>query len=140
RCAVLPHGVGLPGGTNSSLPCCVASRKHRRKNMRINLLAASAALVMTAGAAFAQDAVIVQETAPVVTGSTVVVPGEVRTYVMEQSVPSIAYEGEVVVGAPLPETVEVHTVDGYSDYAYTVVNERRELINPQTRTVIQVLE
>ena len=108
--------------------------------MRINLLAASVALVMTAGAAFAQDAVIVQETAPVVTGSTVVVPGEVRTYVMEQSVPSIAYEGEVVVGAPLPETVEVHTVDGYSDYAYTVVNERRVLINPQTRTVIQVLE
>ncbi len=108
--------------------------------MRIQLLAASAALVMVSSAAFAQSTVIVQEPAPVVTGSTVVVPGEVRTYVMEQSVPSVAYQGEVIVGAPLPETVEVHTVDGYNDYAYTVVNERRVLVNPQTRTVIQVLD
>nr|CAD6419097.1 hypothetical protein REQ54_01926 [Rhizobium sp. Q54] len=108
--------------------------------MRIQLIAATAALVMVSGAAVAQSTVIVQEQAPAVTGSTVVVPGEVRTYVMEQSVPSVAYEGEVVVGAPLPETVEVHTVDGYNDYAYTVVNERRVLVNPQTRTVIQVLD
>ncbi|HEX5933058.1 MAG TPA: DUF1236 domain-containing protein [Pseudorhizobium sp.] len=108
--------------------------------MRIHLLAATAALVMVSGAAFAQSTVVVQESAPVVTGSTVVVPGEVRTYVMEQSVPSVAYEGEVVVGAALPDTVEVHTVDGHSDYAYTVVNERRVLVNPQTRTVIQVLD
>ncbi|CAD7033539.1 hypothetical protein REJC140_03198 [Pseudorhizobium endolithicum] len=108
--------------------------------MRIQLVAATAALVMVSGAALAQSTVIVQEQAPAVTGSTVVVPGEVRTYVMEQSVPSVAYEGEVVVGAPLPETVEVHTVDGYNDYAYTVVNERRVLVNPQTRTVIQVLD
>jgi Protein of unknown function (DUF1236). len=108
--------------------------------MRIHLLAATAALVMVSGAALAQGTIIVQEQAPAVTGSTVVVPGEVRTYVMEQSVPSVAYEGEVVVGAPLPETVEVHTVDGYNDYAYTVVNERRVLVNPQTRTVIQVLD
>ncbi|MGW9230730.1 DUF1236 domain-containing protein [Pseudorhizobium sp. NPDC055634] len=108
--------------------------------MRIQLIAATSALVMVSGAALAQGTVIVQEQAPVVTGSTVVVPGEVRTYVMEQSVPSVVYDGEVVVGAPLPEAVEVHTVDGYNDYAYTVVNERRVLVNPQTRTVIQVLD
>jgi Protein of unknown function (DUF1236). len=108
--------------------------------MRIHLLAATAALVMVSGAALAQGTIVVQEQAPVVTGSTVVVPGEVRTYVMEQRVPSVAYEGEIVVGAPLPEAVEVRTVDGYNDYAYTVVNERRVLVNPQTRTVIQVLD
>lgn len=108
--------------------------------MRTMLVTASAAFLMVSGAAFAQSTVIVQEPAPVVTGSTVVVPGEVRTYVMEQSVPSVVYEGEVVVGAPLPETVEVRTVDGYDDYGYTVVNERRVLIDPRTRTVIQVLD
>ena len=108
--------------------------------MRTQLLAASAAFLMVSGAAFAQGTVIVQESAPVVTGSTVVVPGEVRTYVMEQSVPSVAYEGEIVVGSPLPDTVEVRTIDGHSDYAYTVVNERRVLVNPQTRSVIQVLD
>jgi hypothetical protein len=112
--------------------------------MRIMLAAASAALLTMSGAAFAQTAVIVQEQAPVVVAPapapTVVVPGQVRTYVMEQSVPSVAYEGEVIVGSSLPETVEVRTVDGYNDYGYTVVNERRVLIDPQTRRVIQVLD
>ncbi|MCJ8519228.1 hypothetical protein ABID21_002046 [Pseudorhizobium tarimense] len=108
--------------------------------MRIQLLAASAAFVMMSGAALAQSTIIVQEQPPVVTGSTLVVPGEVRTYVMEQTVPSVTYQGDVVVGTALPNTVEIHTVDGYNDYAYTVVNQRRVLIDPQTRTVIQVLD
>lgn len=67
-------------------------------------------------------------------------PGEVRTYVMQQTIPSVSYQGDIAVGTALPDTVEVHTVDGYNDYAYTVVNERRVIVNPQTRTVIQVLE
>lgn len=106
--------------------------------MRKILLAASAALIGLSGAAYAQTTVITQD--PVTTNSMVVLPGEVRTYVMEQSVPSVAYEGTIAVGTPLPETVEVHTVEGHSDYAYTVVNDRRVIVNPQTRTVIQVLE
>ncbi len=59
---------------------------------------------------------------------------------MEQRVPSVSYQGEIAVGTALPDTVEVHTVDGYNDYAYTVVNDHRVIVNPQTRTVIQVLE
>jgi hypothetical protein len=106
--------------------------------MRKTLLAASAVLIALSGAAYAQTTIVTQD--PVTTNSTVVPPGEVRTYVMEQSVPSISYEGEVAVGAALPETVEVRRVDGYDDYAYTVVNDRRVIVNPQTRTVIQVLE
>lgn len=104
------------------------------------LLAASAALLMVSGPAFSQGAIIVQETAPVVTGPTVVLPGEVRTYVMEQSAPSVVYEGDILVGTPLPDVVEVHRIDGYDGYAYTVVNERRVVIDPQTRTVIEVLD
>jgi len=110
--------------------------------MRKIVMTASAAFIALSGAAWAQSTVIVQEPAPapVVTQSTVVMPGAVRTYVMEQQVPSVAYEGDVVVGTTLPDTVEVHTVDGYNDYAYTVVNERRVVVNPQTRAVVQVLD
>jgi hypothetical protein len=109
-------------------------------NMNKIILAASVAFVALSGAASAQTMVITQD--PVVTNSTstVVMPGEVRTYVMEQQVPSVAYQGDVVVGSTLPDTVEVHTVNGYDDYAYTVVNQRRVIVNPQTRSVIQVLE
>ncbi|GAA4181477.1 DUF1236 domain-containing protein [Shinella granuli] len=109
--------------------------------MRNKLLLATAATLLTLSAsAYAQSTVIIEETDPVTTESTVVVPGEVRTYVLEQDVPSVAYEGDVVVGRVIPDAVEIHTIDGNADYAYTVVNERRVIVNPQTRTVIQVLE
>ena len=104
------------------------------------ILATAAALLTLSASAYAQSTVIVQESDPVTTQSTVVIPGEVRTYVMEQQVPSVVYEGDVVVGSVLPDTVEVHTIDGHADYAYTVVNERRVIVNPETRTVVQVLE
>lgn len=109
--------------------------------MRNKLLpATAAAFLMLSAGAYAQSTVIVQETAPLTTESTVVVPGEVRTYVLEQQVPSVVYEGDVVVGEVLPDTVEVHTIESNPDYAYTVVNERRVIVNPQTHTVVQVLE
>ncbi|MGQ3212958.1 MAG: DUF1236 domain-containing protein [Shinella sp.] len=108
--------------------------------MRNKIILATAAFMTLSTAAYAQSTVIVQETDPVMTESTVVVPGEVRTYVLEQQVPSVAYEGDVLIGKVIPDAVEVHPVDGYGDYAYTVVNERRVIVNPQTRTVIQVLE
>lgn len=107
--------------------------------MRKTLMVASAAFLALSASAFAQSTVVVTD--PAVTSSTTVeLPGEVRTYVMEQSVPSVAYEGEIVVGQPIPDTVELHVVQGHDDYAYTVVNERRVIVNPQTRAVIQVLE
>jgi hypothetical protein len=105
--------------------------------MRKTVLAASAVFMALSAPAFAQ-AVVVD---PGVTSSTTVeLPGEVRTYVLEREVPSVAYEGAIVVGQPLPDTIQLQLVDGYPDYAYTVVNERRVIVNPQNRTVIQVLE
>ena len=107
--------------------------------MRKTLIpAAAVALLALTGSVYAQDTVIIQD--PVTTQSTVVVPGEVRTYVLEQQVPSVAYEGDVLIGAVVPDTVEIHAVDGYGDYAYTVVNDQRVIINPQTRTIVQVVE
>ncbi|AJC78772.1 DUF1236 domain-containing protein [Rhizobium sophoriradicis] len=100
------------------------------------IMLASAAMLTICSAAFAQSTVVVTDPAP--TGS-VVLPGEVRTYVMEQNTPSVVYDGEITVGTTLPDTIEVHTVPN-ADYAYTVVNERRVIVEPKTHRVIQVLE
>ncbi|MDE4552071.1 DUF1236 domain-containing protein [Sinorhizobium meliloti] len=72
--------------------------------------------------------------------TTVVLPGEVRTYVMEQNTPSIAYEGEIVVGQPIPETVEIYTIPDQPDFAYAIVNDKRVVVNPKTHTVVEVLQ
>lgn len=104
--------------------------------MRKTMLATAAVMLTVCSAAFAQSTVVVD---PAPTGS-VVLPGEVRTYVMEQQTPSVVYQGDVVVGTTLPDTVEIHTVPNIDGYAYTVVNERRVIVEPKTHRVIQVLE
>ncbi len=78
--------------------------------------------------------------ASVMAQTTVVLPGEVRTYVLEQATPSVTIEGEIVVGQPLPETVEIHTIPDQPDYAYAIVNDQRVIVKPADRTVIQVLQ
>ncbi|APO67112.1 hypothetical protein IE4872_CH01465 [Rhizobium gallicum] len=104
--------------------------------MRKTMLATAAVTLTVCSAAFAQSTVIVD---PAPTGA-IVLPGEVRTYVLEQQVPSVVYEGDVVVGTMLPETVEIHEVPDMDGYAYTVVNNRRVIVEPQTHRVIQILE
>ncbi|WP_271201068.1 DUF1236 domain-containing protein [Methylopila turkensis] len=73
-----------------------------------------------------------------VVGTAVAPPREVRSYVVKEERPSIAYEGEVVVGKPLPDTVEVYSVPD-SDYSYTVVNEKRYIVDGKRR-VVEVVE
>ena len=133
--------MDVGGGTNQRPGHCQASINAEESNMLKSLMAASAVLFMST-AAFAQSTVIVTEPAPPVAGTVVVreMPTQVRTYVMQQEVPSVSYSGDVLVGRVLPQEVETHVVDGYGDYAYTVVNERRVIVDPQTREVIQVLD
>lgn len=72
--------------------------------------------------------------------ATVVVPGEVRTYVLEQKTPSVTFEGDLAVGTALPETVEIHTIPDQPDYGYVIVNDKRVLVNPKTRTVVEIVQ
>jgi len=69
-------------------------------------------------------------------------PERVVTYVREQPVPAqpIVVEREVVVGQPLPQTVVLTPVPEAPEYAYTYVNDRRVIVDPQTHTVVQVLD
>ena len=66
-------------------------------------------------------------------------PPEVRTVVVQQTTPSVVYQQPIVVGQPLPTTVVLYPVPGYDNYYYTVVNNERVIVDPQSRTVLQVV-
>ncbi len=67
-----------------------------------------------------------------------------RAYVIEQRVPSYTYSDEVRVGAVLPETgvtyYEMPAEYNAPAYRYTYVNQRPVIVDPRTRTVVQVVE
>jgi hypothetical protein len=69
-------------------------------------------------------------------------PREVVTYVQEQPAPTTAVtvQQPIVVGKPVPETVVLTPVPSNTKYAYTVVNDQRVIVDPQTNTVIQVID
>lgn len=67
-----------------------------------------------------------------------------RTYVEGRNVPSYRYSEPVRVGARLPDS-GVTYYDAPSEYKlerykYTVVNDRPVLVDPGTRTIIEVIE
>jgi len=64
-------------------------------------------------------------------------PPEVRTYVTTHEVDPVYLEGEVVVGAGLPETVELRPVPDY-DYRYVYVNRQPVLVDPATRRIVYI--
>jgi hypothetical protein len=65
-------------------------------------------------------------------------------YVVEEHRPSYRYEGDVRVGAELPEAgvtyYEVPQEYGVREYRYTVVNDRPVLVDPRTHRIVQVVE
>lgn len=67
-----------------------------------------------------------------------------RSYVVERQVPSYVYLDNVVVGTVLPvEGVTYYEVPaeyGVTTYRYTVVNGRTVLVDPGTRTVVDIIE
>jgi uncharacterized protein YraI len=64
-------------------------------------------------------------------------PQHVRTYVVENRYDPILLEGEVVVGAALPDVVELRPIPEYQ-YHYAYVNGVPVLVDPQTRRIVHV--
>lgn len=93
--------------------------------MKVHVTAAIAAMMLSVPA-MAQTTVVT-------------VPGEVRTYITEQEVPSVPYDGDIVVGTELPSSIEVHTIPSNDAYAYTVINKQRVIVDPHTHRVIEVI-
>jgi hypothetical protein len=68
-------------------------------------------------------------------------PREVVSYVQEQPIQqSAVVQQQVVVGKPVPETVVLTPIPSNPKYAYTVVNQQRVIVEPETRRVVQVIQ
>lgn len=92
------------------------------------------AILAMAGSAFAQDVILLPEEEVVV-----------REYVVKQPRPQVVVPDgySVVVGQPLPDTIEVTPIDapGFTkQYEYVVIDGRTVLIDPATREVVKVLD
>lgn len=68
-------------------------------------------------------------------------PQRVVTYVQQQPVQqSVVVKQPIIVGKPVPQEVVLTPIAEDPRYSYTVVNEQRVIVDPQTRTVVQVLQ
>lgn len=99
--------------------------------MRRQTFALATAIVLCAGTLHAQTVVIepAQETI-------------IREYVTTHPVEPVEItEVEVSVGAVLPETVELYTIEAEDvPYSYVVVDDRTLVVEPETRKVIHIIQ
>jgi Protein of unknown function (DUF1236) len=67
-----------------------------------------------------------------------------HSYVVEQRRPSYRYQGDVRVGAELPEEgvtyYEVPQEYGAREYRYTIINDRPVLVDPRSHRIVEVVE
>jgi len=63
---------------------------------------------------------------------------QLRQYVVEHQVDPVYLDGEVVIGAGVPEAVEIHQIPDY-DYRYAYINGVPVLIEPQSRQIVYVV-
>jgi uncharacterized protein YraI len=71
-------------------------------------------------------------------GTVIDPPEKVRTYVTTNSVDPVYLDGEVVVGAGLPDTVELREIPDY-EYRYVYVNGQPVLVDAQTRQIVYIV-
>jgi hypothetical protein len=93
---------------------------------------AAGVLLGGVGAAAAQEVVIVPEQETVI-----------REYVIEHPVDPVELPPgvEIVVGTPLPETVELYPIDEPGmDYRYVIVEGRTVVVEPETREIVRILD
>ncbi|PZF76880.1 hypothetical protein DK847_10470 [Aestuariivirga litoralis] len=64
--------------------------------------------------------------------------GQIDAWAQSQAGTSVAFEGDLAVGAVVPETVTIVEVPAYRDYGYVMLNDRRVLVDRSTRKVIRV--
>jgi uncharacterized protein YraI len=73
-----------------------------------------------------------------VTGAVIDPPSSAITYVRSNPVDQVYLDGEVVVGAGLPDTVALQTIPDYQ-YSYVYVNGVPVLVEPQSRQIVYVV-
>jgi hypothetical protein len=126
------------------------------KRVAVSLIAAS---LLASGPAFAQSTTvqgaqdgvragsdiggpvggIVGGTVGAAVGAAVEIPNAVITAVPRNE-RSVVVQERVVVGEPLPPSVELRVVPNHTEYRYAVVNDQRVIVEPRTRKVIRVID
>lgn len=71
-------------------------------------------------------------------GTVIDPPDKVRTYVTTNKVDPVYLDGEVVVGAGLPDTIELREIPDY-EYRYVYVNGQPVLVDSKTRQIVYVV-
>ena len=71
-------------------------------------------------------------------GTVIDPPANVRTYVTSNEVEPVYLDGEVVVGAGLPETVTLREIPDY-EYRYVYLNGQPVLVEPASRRIVYVM-
>jgi uncharacterized protein YraI len=73
------------------------------------------------------------------TAGAIIDPPEVaRTYVISNPLDPIYLDGEVVIGAGVPETVTLQAIPDY-DYQYVYINGQPVLVDPTSRQIVYVI-
>jgi hypothetical protein len=128
-----------------------------KNRFAVSLIAAS---LFASGAAFAQSTTatgaangartggdvagpvgeIVGGTVGAAVGAGLEIPNAVITSIQGERAPSVMVRERVVVGEPLPATVELRPVPNYTEYRYAVVNDRRVIVEPRTRKIIKIID
>jgi uncharacterized protein YraI len=65
-------------------------------------------------------------------------PETVRTYVSANPVDPVYLEGEVVIGAGIPENVVIREIPDY-EYRYVYINGQPVLVEPESRRIVYVM-
>jgi len=73
-------------------------------------------------------------------GAAVEIPNAVVQSIAGAHRPSVVYREELVVGRPLPSTIEVYEVPRYAQYRYAVVNNHQVIVDAKTRRILRVVE
>jgi hypothetical protein len=83
---------------------------------------------------------IVGGTVGAAVGAGLEIPNAVITSIPDDRGPSVTVRERIVVGEPLPPTVELRPVPSYSEYRYAVVNDQRVIVEPRTRKIIKIID
>jgi hypothetical protein len=72
-------------------------------------------------------------------GAAVEIPNAVITAI-PRGERSVVVQERIVVGEPLPPSVQLRVVPNHAEYRYAIVNDQRVIVEPRTRKVIRVIE
>jgi len=118
----------------------------------VSLLASSAAFAQSTTATGAAEGAraggqvggpvgeVVGGTVGAAVGLGLEIPNAVITSIQAERAPSVVVRERIVVGEPLPSSVELRTVPSHTEYRYAVVNDRRVIVEPRTRKIIKIID